>query len=290
MSSVLLWPGMRTEYAVLPVSDRVTVTGERQIGVAFSGHRGLVRAVDGRATRADAPPGVVYVTGPNRIRWLEVREPIEALEIYPDQTVLEQALSERPIGGPVETRPAYAVKDGTMFAVATLLRSVHLGQRTVTDIEASTLAHRVAHHLADRYVLGRSLPRPAGTLSWRQVDTVDDFVEAHLGARLSLDALAASVSLSPFHFARAFRATTGLAPHAYATARRLTRAKDQLLRVETTVADAAGAVGFTNVGHFRRLFYRQFGINPGHLPSRRSHRTAQDRTPDQQPELGILTW
>lgn len=245
-SSVRQWAGMRSEYAVLPPSDRVTVTGSGQIGVAFSGHRRLVRKVDEHTQRIDTAPGVTYVTGQHPIQWLKVGEPVEALEIYP-----EPALLERAAGGATEMRPALAVPDGTMFALACTLRAVHLGRATLTDLEASTLTHRLAEHVVDRYGPGARSGPGSRTLSAGQVDTVAAFVDAHLAGPLTLDALAAAVSFSPFHFARSFRATTGLTPHAFATAHRLTRAKDRLLRSDAAVRTVAYEVGFSNVSHFR---------------------------------------
>jgi AraC family transcriptional regulator len=78
-------------------------------------------------------------------------------------------------------------------------------------------------------------------------------------------ALAGVVGFSPFHFARLFRATTGMAPHACVTERRMMVAKDRLLRTDSTVVDVAFNVGFGNVSHFRRVFRRQFGTTPGGL-------------------------
>ena len=65
---------MRSVYAVLGPQDGVTTTGAHQVGIDFSGHLGLVREIDGRAGRHDAPPGAVYVTGRSPITWLEVSE------------------------------------------------------------------------------------------------------------------------------------------------------------------------------------------------------------------------
>ena len=61
-SSTIEWPGMVSVYAVLGAQAGVTTTGAHQVGIDFSGHLGLVREVDGRAGRHDAPPGAVYVT------------------------------------------------------------------------------------------------------------------------------------------------------------------------------------------------------------------------------------
>lgn len=103
-SSVLEVPGLRSEYAVLPRWTGVTTTRPHQIGVAFSGHRAMVREVDGRAERVDAPPGVVYVTRDRGIHWLEVHEPVEVLEVYLDPRLLASA-------GVAAGEPATGVRD-----------------------------------------------------------------------------------------------------------------------------------------------------------------------------------
>jgi len=48
-----------------------------------------------------------------------------------------------------------------VFAVASRLRRAHLVPGTLTDIEASTLAHLLTRHLRRRYGPGPA-PRPAG--------------------------------------------------------------------------------------------------------------------------------
>ena len=81
---------MVSVYAVLGPQAGVTTTGAHQVGIDFSGHLGLVREIDGRAGRHDAPPGAVYVTGRSPITWLEVSDPTEAVEIYPDRDLVRR--------------------------------------------------------------------------------------------------------------------------------------------------------------------------------------------------------
>jgi AraC family transcriptional regulator len=106
---------------------------------------------------------------------------------------------------------------------------------------------------------------PVGVLDRRTVDRVTEFVDADLSATITLDRMAGVAALSPFHFARTFKATTGLAPHRFVTARRLEAAKAALLTSDASVVRVAHAVGFSNVSHFRRVFRREFGVAPGEL-------------------------
>jgi AraC family transcriptional regulator len=75
-------------------------------------------------------------------------------------------------------------------------------------------------------------------------------------------------ALSPFHFLRMFRETIGVTPHAFTVARRLQRARLLLLTTSWPVAAVARAVGYSNLGHFRRAFRRAFGVGPRELGPR----------------------
>ena len=264
-SSTIEWPGMVSVYAVLEPQSGVTTTGAHQVGIDFSGHLGLVREIEGRAARHDAAPGAVYVTGRSPITWLEVGDPTEALEVYPDL-----ALMDRLACGTAEVRPSFAEPDGVVFAVASRLRRAHLSAGALTDVEASTLAHLLVRHLLRRYGTGpgpgTSTGRgPAGHLPLGAVDVVAEYTRAHLADVITLDGLAGAVNLSPYHFARSFRATTGMTPHAFVTEHRLMVARDRLLRGDASVTGIALSVGFSNISHFRRLFRRRYGLTPAGL-------------------------
>jgi AraC family transcriptional regulator len=74
--------------------------------------------------------------------------------------------------------------------------------------------------------------------------------------------MAAAAAMSPFHFQRLFRATTGLTPHAYVMARRMEHARRMLNESDAKVAYVAARVGFFDLAHFRRAFRRQFNAAP----------------------------
>lgn len=248
---------MRSEYSWIPVGESAGRTEPNQVGVSFTDHRAAVYESDGRTVQTDIAAGAVFVTADDPISWQRVGETSESLEIFPDPEML-----------PPELLPTSAGRDGTVLAIASILRRVHAGGAELADIEASTLAHRLAAHLLERYSpIPISLPRQ-GKLDAETVDRVAQFVDAELGGELTLDRLAAVASLSPFHFVRAFKASTGLAPHQFVTARRIDRAKALLLGSEASVVDVAHAVGLSNVSHFRRVFRSHLGVLPGAIRAR----------------------
>lgn len=277
-AGVRQWPGMRSEYSWLPAGGDGTRTEPHQIGVSFSAHRGAVFESGGRVRSADIAAGSVIVTGAEPLTWLRVPEATEALEIYPEVGVFSPGGSVPPDphgsrGGSVPPDPhgwgvesAAVVRDGTLLAIASVLKRVHAAGTDLSDVAASTLAYRLADHLSRRYGgERRDDARPRGALDQASVDRVAEYVDANLSGPLTLDQLAAVVMLSPYHFARLFRRTTGLAPHQFVTSRRVDRATRLLVGSGTSVVDIAAAVGMPNTSHFRRVFRRHTGLLPGQL-------------------------
>jgi AraC family transcriptional regulator len=70
--------------------------------------------------------------------------------------------------------------------------------------------------------------------------------------------------LSVYHFARQFKAATGLPPHQYLILRRIERAK---LLLQTgggfSLAEVAARAGFSDQSRFSHHFKRLVGVTPG---------------------------
>jgi len=77
----------------------------------------------------------------------------------------------------------------------------------------------------------------------------------------TLDALARSVGLSPYHFHRVFKTVTGLTPKSYATAQRQRRVRDNLKR-SSSVTEAIHEAGFNSSGRFYANADEVLGMTP----------------------------
>jgi AraC-like DNA-binding protein len=87
-------------------------------------------------------------------------------------------------------------------------------------------------------------------------------IEERSPDRVSMDELAAEVGLSQAHFARAFKASTGLAPYQWQMRARIGRAKAMLESGEAPIEEIALAMGFADAGHFARRFRSLVGASP----------------------------
>jgi AraC family transcriptional regulator len=76
----------------------------------------------------------------------------------------------------------------------------------------------------------------------------------NLSGDLSLAEIAAAFNLSPYHFALAFKRSTGLSPHQYVLRRRIERARELLAGTDLPVGVVARRVGFSSPRHFAQQF------------------------------------
>jgi transcriptional regulator GlxA family with amidase domain len=97
--------------------------------------------------------------------------------------------------------------------------------------------------------------------SWR-LNRARAHIEAHLSEPLSLAELSRAAGFTAMHFARLFRASTGLSPHNYVLRRRIEVAQAALLQTDHGMLDVALMVGFRSQAHFSAVFKKLTGMPP----------------------------
>ena len=130
-------------------------------------------------------------------------------------------------------------------------------------VYAESLMQALAAHLVRQYTAGSTRLAARGGLPAQRLARVEAYVRAHLASSLSLDDLAGAAGLSPFHFARAFRQTTGQTPFAFVRALRM-EAAVELLREHRhwSVVAVALAVGYQSPTSFAAAFRAHWGASP----------------------------
>jgi AraC family transcriptional regulator len=125
---------------------------------------------------------------------------------------------------------------------------------------ANILAVQLIRHTMGAFRLPVSA---GGVLPRRKVRTIIEYIMENLEGSPTLEQMATVVHLSPYHFARQFKAATGLPPHQYVITRRVERAQ-HLLRAdgELGLAEVALRVGFSDQSKFSFHFKRIVGVTP----------------------------
>ena len=91
------------------------------------------------------------------------------------------------------------------------------------------------------------------------------YIESHLSGDLSVETIAASSHVSPFHLSRAFPLATGQSLAAYARARRLSEAAKLLANGAPDILALALEAGYGSHEAFTRAFRQLFGLAPEQL-------------------------
>ncbi len=125
-------------------------------------------------------------------------------------------------------------------AAVTLLRSFasHLGESTHRLLFATTSHEPEPVRLAKAYIM------------------------EHLAEPMSLESVASSVNVSPFHFCKVFKRATGMTFTDYVSHARVEKARRKLLRPDARITEIAYDVGFQSLSHFNRSFRRIVNESP----------------------------
>lgn len=97
---------------------------------------------------------------------------------------------------------------------------------------------------------------------WRKVD---EFIKGNLSSKLRLEQLASVAGLSPTHFIRAFKQTTGQPPHQYVLGCRLTLARRLITTTETPFSEITGLAGFSTNSHMTAAMKKAWRTTPSEL-------------------------
>jgi AraC family transcriptional regulator len=125
------------------------------------------------------------------------------------------------------------------------------------------LTNLFASYLAEKYITAAADNADfRGGLPVRQLRKVEDYVHERLADDISLESLAELVELSPFHFSRVFKQTTGTSPLQFVTRERITRAQQFIRETKRSLIEIGLDVGYKNPSHFAQVFRRVVGVTP----------------------------
>jgi AraC-like DNA-binding protein len=163
-------------------------------------------------------------------------------------------LNHKPVG----------IDDNRMSSLGRVLLPALNHPDQASQLFVDHLLFAVGVHIAQTYGGMRplSLPVRGGLAAW-QVRCAKEILSANLDGSVPLKEVARECRLSVSHFSRAFRRTTGVAPHRWLLARRVEVAKEKLRDGRLTLLDVALACGFADQSHLTRVFARIVGISPG---------------------------
>lgn len=221
------------------------------------------RQVNGHAVSQGFPGAVCLFPAGSRSEW-KIAGPFEFIHLYFNDLDLRHCAEQTWDCEPnhVQLAERYQIEDAVIAQAGKLIDMSDWnapGQALAVD----HLTHWLLVQIVGRHAsVDRPPPAVSGTLSTKHRRLVQERIEAQLEHPLDLATLAAWVNLSPYHFARLFRATFGCAPYQYIQERRLIRARDHLRQSATPITAIALTCGFNDASQFSRAFRKRFGMAP----------------------------
>ena len=197
----------------------------------------------------------------DRLRWYGTSERL-ILSIRSE--LMDRVAAESGAATAPEFKALWSLNDIPLRAIITDMgRQVREGWplgRLYADLTATGLASLLLRRHAANPFAGNNIK---GGLRTPQLRQAMEFMTENLDRDLSLEEIARQVSLSPFHFAREFRSTTGRTAYQYLLDQRIDRAKHLLKTRDWPVQEIAQMTGLHSAVNFVRAFRQRVGQTPG---------------------------
>ncbi|QEH39006.1 Multiple antibiotic resistance protein MarA [Aquisphaera giovannonii] len=189
----------------------------------------------------------------------------DVLHVFLEPGVVERAAAEAFGLDPARMRipPLDGLQDPRFRAIMLAVRDELTAEGGGDRLAVESLGNLLAVHLLRQVVAPRRPERgPDGAMPRGRLRAVVEYIEDHLEAGTSLERMAAAARLSPYHFARQFKAATGLPPHQFVILRRVERAKQLLHAGDLSLSEVAAQAGFSSQSALGHHFKRLVGVTP----------------------------
>jgi AraC-like DNA-binding protein len=208
------------------------------------------------------PPGGVILINPGAVHTGEAADEhgFQMRCIYPTLSHMQMAVYE--LTGRHQGLPFFQdVRVDSPWARNSLLSLHKILMQEENILEAESRFTWTLSQLVKRYARLRFGEQKLGN-ERKAVQQARRFIEECFAEGVSLNELAAYVSLSRYHLLRSFRAEVGMPPYAYLESVRIRHAQ-QLIESGKPLAEVAAKVGFSSQSHFTERFKRIIGVTPG---------------------------
>ncbi|QEN89091.1 AraC family transcriptional regulator [Labrys sp. KNU-23] len=223
------------------------------VGVTLDG----VQSFRYRGASRASLPGQVLVLHPDELHdgGAGTEEGLHYRILYLEPSLLMRGLGDGAVSLPFLRQPVFsdpALREDILALLGPL-------DRGLEELTADDLLARLAQGLARH--AGQPL-KPLGSLAWRQVDRVRDYLEAHALEAVRSEELEEIAGLDRYALSRHFRAAFATSPHRFLLMRRLGQAR-ALIAAGESLAEVAAATGFADQSHLTRHFKKAYGVTPG---------------------------
>jgi AraC-like DNA-binding protein len=195
---------------------------------------------------------------------VSLHTPFDMMRVYLPQRALDNFTYENGLRSVDGLRaPSTGLNDPILYGAVIALSAAMERPYEAQALFIDAMALGVEAHVLQAYgAAPESLGFRGGLAPW-QLRRVTDAMDAELSANHAVAALAQVCGLSADHFIRAFKRSTGVAPHQWLLRRRVERAQTLMRDTKMDLTAIALACGFVDQSHFSRVFTRFEKQSPG---------------------------
>lgn len=217
---------------------------------------------DGAGTPQDTQHRPISFVPAGMDLWVDVVgvHSMRHLDLHFDAEIILQRLGEDLDPKQLQD-PNLLFNDPRILALGQLVAAECANPQPLHDLYGDGLALAL---IIDAMKLGRAEARQKSALASWQLRRALDFIESNCLRSIRLEELASLTGLSQSHFSRAFKASTGTAPHQWQMKMRIKRAQQLLLSRSTSLSEVAAETGFADQAHFTRTFRQVTGTTPSY--------------------------
>jgi AraC-like DNA-binding protein len=161
-----------------------------------------------------------------------------------------------------EHPPVLSSQDAVMTESMSRLAAAFSSYDTARDTGIDEVARRLVLRLSELTGAGKpDWHDDASVFDRRALLNFVAYVDEHLRIAPSLSDMAVLAGMSPSHFAKKFRHSTGLSLNRFVNRRRILRSLETL-KTDNSLASVALDLGFSSQSHFTRIFSGLTGMTP----------------------------
>jgi AraC family transcriptional regulator len=195
--------------------------------------------------------------------WGRCFKPSDILMVSFSSQLLNAAVADSVSSAKVELEGLQFTQDRKIRTIGSLLETEVRAGCPTGRLYGEFLGMALAAHVLSNYaVFPAKNAEYKGGLPKYRLRHIVDYIQANLSADNSLQALADLAHLSPFHFCRLFKQSTGLSLHRYILQLRIEEAQRLLKKTTLAISDVANRLGFFDQSHFTMVFRKFVGTTP----------------------------
>jgi AraC family transcriptional regulator len=203
---------------------------------------------------------------PYEMRWTaEGPDRFEVLHVYLGLPLYDAATSELfgpKSGAGLQLRDISGESDPKLSSILEMMYAELVASHQPSEMYVQGLASTLAVHLVRNYTDRRAPLAKKGALQAFKLRRVVEAMRGSLNQEFRLETFAMEAGLSPFHFSRAFKSSTGSSPSEYFARLRIDEARRLLRDTDRSILQISLDVGYGSPSHFAQVFKKQVGVNP----------------------------